>query len=76
MFNSELWSFPKATGRRPPPCSRFTLTMMDDHHAVLFGGYLGRELRVVNHVYIIDMAKMVSCNSETSFMMRGYTPAS
>ena len=52
------WSSPVVSGRRPPPCSDFTLTMVDDHRAVLFGGIGGRgELK---HLYVLDIARMVS----------------
>ena len=57
---SGTWSSPKVRGTRPPPCSDFSLTMMDDHHVVLFGGLqCGR--RMSSDVYILDLMRMVSC---------------
>lgn len=57
---SGKWSSPTVGGTRPPPCSYFTLTMIDDHHAVLFGGYqFGRGM--TNDAYILDLIRMVSC---------------
>ena len=48
------------TGTRPPPCRDFSFTMVDDSHAVLFGGYnLGS--RFINDVYMLDLSRMVSC---------------
>ena len=35
------WSSPRVTGQPPPPCSQFTLTLVDERRAVLFGGYIG-----------------------------------
>ena len=33
-----VWFSPRVSGTRPPPCSTFTLTSIDNHRAVLFGG--------------------------------------
>ena len=52
------WSSPIVSGTRPPPCSDFSFTMMDDNHAVLFGGYHSGK-RKSNDVYIIDLTTMV-----------------
>ena len=57
---SGTWSSPKVSGTRPPPCSDFSLTMMDDHHVVLFGGMQSRGRRS-SDVYILDLMRMVSC---------------
>ena len=35
---SGLWASPQANGTAPPPCRGFSLTKVDDPHAVLFGG--------------------------------------
>ena len=52
------WSSPPMTGSRPPPCSGFSLTTVDENRAVLFGGYQpGRER--VNDVYILHFNDMV-----------------
>ena len=47
------WSSPTLRGTRPPPCSSSSLTMIDDHRAVLFGG------RSTKDVYILDLTGMV-----------------
>lgn len=45
----------------PPPCSDFSLTKIDDHHAVLYGGRLSHEgaTKAVNDVYLIKLEKLV-----------------
>ena len=53
-----VWSCPATTGERPPPCSSFTFTAIDDRRAVLFGGGNGEQGRM-NDVYIIDLHTMV-----------------
>ena len=56
---SGTWSSPTVSGTRPPPCANFSLTMVDDHNAVLFGGN-GQENVVYNDVYTLDLERMVS----------------
>ena len=60
MYNlhAGIWSSP-ASGIRPPPCSNFSLTMIDDHRAALFGGSVP-DKESTNHMYLIDLANMVS----------------
>ena len=53
-----VWSCPATTGERPPPCSRFTFTAVDDRRAVLVGGF-NRDQGRMNDVYIIDLPTMV-----------------
>ena len=53
-----VWSCPATTGERPPPCSNFTFTAIDDRRAVLFGGYNGVRHQM-NDVYIIDLHTLV-----------------
>ena len=53
------WSSPKVRGTRPPPCSDFSLTMIDDHCAVLFGGLQPPGPRAIKEVYILDLTGMV-----------------
>ena len=53
-----VWSCPATTGERPPPCSAFTFTAVDDRRAVLVGGVNGDQGRM-NDVYIIDLPTMV-----------------
>ncbi|CAI8057997.1 Adagio protein 2 [Geodia barretti] len=47
------WISGKVSGDRPPPCSYYTLTLVDTRRAVMFGGYTktGR----VNDVYIMTL---------------------
>ena len=47
------------TGKRPPPCSDFSFTMVDEFHAVLFGG--DSDSGDTNDVYMLDLSRMVSC---------------
>ena len=53
------WSSPPITGTRPPPCTQFSFTKIDEQHAVLFGGQ-GHGRLVTNNAYLIDLKKMVS----------------
>ena len=53
-----VWSCPDTTGDRPPPCSGFTFTAIDDRRAVVFGGS-NKEIGKMNAVYIIDLITMV-----------------
>ena len=52
------WSSPAVSGTRPPPINGFSLTMTDDNHAVLFGGYDG--CQKTNDMYTLDLSRMVS----------------
>ncbi len=52
------WSSPPVTGTRPPPSMDFSLTMVTDHIAVLFGGVGSGQL--YSHVYTLDLWEMVS----------------
>ena len=47
------------TGTRPPPCSYFSFTMVDESHAVLLGEF--GSARYTNDVYMLDLSRMVSC---------------
>ena len=51
------WSSPVVSGTRPPPCDSFSLTMIDDHQAVMFGGI--HSGGTSNDVYILDLTRMV-----------------
>ena len=53
-----LWSSPALRGTRPPPCTCFTLTSIDNSRAVLFAGKRPEHGRV-NDLYIIDFDIMV-----------------
>ena len=60
------WSSPPTTGPRPPPCSGFTFTAVNQRLAVMFGGW-HPERGAINDVYIIDFSTMVrwecTCNN-------------
>ena len=43
-------------GSRPPPCAYFSLTMIDEEHAVMFGGLTGCSA----DVYVLHLPTMVS----------------
>ena len=64
---SGTWSSSPASGTRPPPCAGFSFTMIDDHHAVLFGGSHAPEGKKSNDVYVVDLSRMVSM-VETEFV--------
>ena len=51
------WSSPPTTGPRPPPCSHFSFTAINNHQAVLFGG--NQQGRRVNDCFLIDFDSMV-----------------
>ena len=53
------WSSPVVSGTRPPPCEDFSLTMIDEDHAVLFGGDQSGGA-ASGDVYILDITTMVS----------------
>ena len=53
-----VWSCPATTGDRPPPCSHFTFTAVDERRTVMFGGFNTKEDKM-NSVYIIDLLTMV-----------------
>ena len=54
------WSSPSVKGSRPPPCAGFSLTMIDEERAVMFGGW-NHKMKYFNDVYIVHMSTMVSC---------------
>ena len=54
------WSSPSVKGSRPPPCAGFSLTMIDEERAVMFGGEDRRDY-ILNDVYVLHMSTMVSC---------------
>ena len=49
------WSSPSVKGSRTPPCACFSLTMIDEERAVMFGGNDS-----INDVYVLHMSTMVS----------------
>ena len=46
-------------GSRPPPCSGFSLTMIDEEHAVMFGGLSPSSVNSAD-VYVLHLLTMVS----------------
>lgn len=54
-----MWSTPAVTGTPPPHLSNFTFTLIDSHHAVLFGGDDASHQKG-NSVFILDLEKMVN----------------
>ncbi|XP_064393168.1 uncharacterized protein LOC135340740 isoform X2 [Halichondria panicea] len=53
-----VWSSPELRGERPPPCSHFTFTMVDQHRAVLFGGIQSGRRGRLNEVYLFNFNTM------------------
>ena len=51
---------PQPVGLDPPPRAGFSLTMIAQHLAVLFGGYQSSLYRTSNYVYMLDVRGMVS----------------
>ena len=58
IFIIGTWSRLEVTGKCPPVTGDFSLTMIDSHRAVMYGGYLGRA-GFTNDTYILDLEKMV-----------------
>ena len=56
---SGAWSSPSFSGTRPPPCGGFSLTSIDDHRALLYGGWDGERRGRVSSLYVIDFQTMV-----------------
>ena len=56
---SGSWSSPSVKGSRPPPCCAFSLTMIDEEHAVMFGGF-SLALGYSADVYVLHLPTMVS----------------
>ena len=58
------------TGTRPPPCAAFTLTKVDSHRVVLFGGRQFSER--VNQLHILNMENWVCVheNTEIAYILK------
>ena len=54
----DVWSSPEVKGERPPPCAQFTLTKVDQHRAIQFGGR--QPSRNMNNVYLFNFRNMVN----------------
>ena len=63
------WSSPPTTGPRPPPCSAFSFTAINDHQAVFFGGNQSEKnqpgFHKLNDCYLMDFESMVCPESIT-----------
>ena len=57
--SSGKWSSPVTTGPRPPPCSSFSFTAINNHQAVLFGGGQPGHGGRVSDCYLMDFESMV-----------------
>jgi hypothetical protein len=59
FFGPEYWLPAEVHGTRPPPCSSFSLTKMNECSVLLFGGdHHGRG--ITNDLYLLDLKRMVS----------------
>ena len=58
--NPGQWSSPSMKGSRPPPCYSFSLTMIDEDQAVMFGGFTppGES----SEAHVLHLPTMVSWN--------------
>ena len=64
-------------GSRPPPCAYFSLTMIDEEHAVMFGGWSPGS-GCSTDVYVLHLPTMVSglllrTTSIVPFLIYGFT---
>ena len=59
MLFSGTWSSPSFSGTRPPPCYGFSLTSINDHQALLYGGGDAELRSTVSDLYLIDFQTMV-----------------
>ena len=55
------WISPEMTGVRPLPCAAFSLTRVDQHRVVLFGGR--QLLERTDQLHILDMENWVGSSS-------------
>ena len=59
VCNLGLWSSPSVKGSQPPPCSSFSLTVIDENQAVMFGGGSSVSIKS-SKAYILHLPTMVS----------------
>ena len=57
--NPGEWSTPEVSGDQPPPCVDFSFLSIDNHRAVVFGGFQP-DKGAVSETYVLDMASWVS----------------
>jgi hypothetical protein len=69
LFSSlDMWFRPTITGSPPPACNWCSLTRVDHHRAVLFGG-AGKGVELISpDVYILDMNHWVSSSWLSSYI--------
>ena len=53
------WSSPSMKGVRPPPCGNFSLTMIDEDQAVMFGGVSSSAI-VSSEACVLHLPTMVN----------------
>ena len=64
FFYLDTWIRPNITGSPSPACHHCSLTRVDNHRAVMFGG-LGKDNELIPpDVYILDMLHWVSWSKE------------
>ena len=61
-----MWTIPKVTGHKFPPCAGFTINVLSGNKAVLFGGVCTDDKeqgQLTSDVFILSVAKnsVVSC---------------
>lgn len=56
MVPAGVWEIQKTNGEKPPPLSNHSFTKIDNHRAVVFGGYNGS---YNNDTYVLDMETWV-----------------
>lgn len=54
-----VWSAQPTTGEKPPPLCDHTFTKIDQHRAVVFGGWSGRNRCDIDDTYVLDMETWV-----------------
>lgn len=52
VLSLDMWSHQPTTGEQPPPVTLHTFTKIDNHRAVVFGGYAGKSR--LNDTYVLD----------------------
>ena len=70
-LSAGVWFFPVVRGTRPPPCAAFTLTSVDNHQAIVFGGF-HPECGNISDLYLIDFSTMVSSFYKDKYCLWGY----
>lgn len=58
LSHAGTWSTPSLTGKHPSFCDIATLTMIDDHRAILFGGRFFFDTTPI--LFVLDLNLMAS----------------